>query len=126
MVRPARRALIRRRAPAITCAIGVAAAILAAGAIVAAAGGHGASRPAAIHHVDIRTFAFVPESLTVAPGDTVVWTNRDLVPHTVTGADARWDSGEMTVGATWRTVVTEGGGYFCRFHRSMTGSIVAR
>ena len=34
--------------------------------------------------IDIRSFAFTPKELTVAPGTHVVWTNRDDTPHTVT------------------------------------------
>lgn len=44
------------------------------------------------YRVEIKHFKFVPERLTVAPGDTVVWVNLDLVPHTVTAKDESWDS----------------------------------
>ena len=46
-----------------------------------------ASAPAAAQApavVDITKFAYEPREITVAPGTTVNWTNRDETPHTVT------------------------------------------
>jgi plastocyanin len=34
--------------------------------------------------VEIREFKFEPETLTVHEGDTVVWKNDEIVPHTAT------------------------------------------
>ena len=39
---------------------------------------------AATHQVTIEGFAFVPATLEVAVGDTVVFTNKDGAPHTAT------------------------------------------
>ena len=47
------------------------------------------------HMVEIRGFKFVPDTLAVAPGDTITWTNRDLAPHTATSVDEGWDTGEI-------------------------------
>ena len=38
--------------------------------------------------VQIMSFAFSPKTLTVKPGQTVVWTNSDPVSHTVTAVDS--------------------------------------
>lgn len=78
------------------------------------------SRPAR-HRVEIRQFEFVPDHVTVSPGDTVVWINRDIVPHTVTAADEHWDSNDLAPNEEWEFVVPDGlrGGYFCRYHSSM-------
>ena len=35
-------------------------------------------------HVTIQNHAFSPQTITVAPGTTVSWTNRDSAHHTVT------------------------------------------
>jgi plastocyanin len=35
-------------------------------------------------HVAIKGFKFQPEKLEVEVGDTVTWTNEDIVPHIVT------------------------------------------
>ena len=58
------------------------------------------------HVVDVRQLQFEPAHLTVAPGDTVVWINRDIVPHTVTALNAAWGSGGLEKNASWQQVVT--------------------
>ena len=45
---------------------------------------------------------FQPEVLTVAPGDTVVWVNKDLVPHTATSKAGGFDSKEIQADKSWR------------------------
>src|SRR5262245_46739842 len=37
------------------------------------------------YNVTIQNFSFNQSALTVKKGDTVVWTNKDSAPHTVTG-----------------------------------------
>jgi plastocyanin len=51
-------------------------------------------RPAQTHIVLIKGFAFVPDHLTVSAGDTVVWKNEDIVPHTATDKEV-FDSREI-------------------------------
>ena len=69
--------------------------------------------------------AFEPATLEVAPGDTVTWINQDIVPHTVTGAGERWDSGELAPEGRFIWVVTAEGPmrYECRYHPMMTGEL---
>ena len=71
---------------------------------------------------------FAPERLEVAAGDTVTWTNKDLVPHTVTAAGAGVESGTIAPGATWRTTFRRVGevSYLCRFHPTMKARVVVR
>lgn len=78
------------------------------------------------HRVVIEGMRFVPARLTVAPGDTVTWINRDFVPHTATAADSSWDSGTLERGDRWSLVVEEGGSidYTCLFHPTMSGRLV--
>ena len=77
------------------------------------------------HQVLIQGFVYDPAVLPVQAGDTVTWTNRDIVPQTVTAEDADWDSGEILQGETWTMTVTEeafaevSGAYFCRYHPVM-------
>ena len=40
--------------------------------------------------VTIEHFAFVPANVTVADGDTIVFVNKDIVPHTATATDNSW------------------------------------
>ena len=79
--------------------------------------------------VDIRDFAFSPNPIEIAAGDTVTWTNQDPVPHTATGEDRIvLQSGTIAPGASFSQVFPEAGefGYFCEFHPNMTGTIVVQ
>jgi len=96
-------------------------------ALIAGCGAQGDSAPR-IHQIAIQGFVYAPASLEVAVGDTVVWTNRDVVPHTVTSQSGAFDSGSMAAGATWRYVAVEPGSfpYICGFHPTMKGMLVVR
>lgn len=75
--------------------------------------------------VDIKDFAYVPEIITVPAGTTVVWTNRDSTPHTVT-ADS-FDSGSLSQGQTFSYTFNQAGTfeYRCTIHPSMPhGNVV--
>ena len=74
----------------------------------------------------MRGFAFEPATLRLSPGDTVVWVNRDVVPHTASGPAGGWDSGSIESGASWSRVFTEAGStsYTCAFHPTMTGKLL--
>ena len=73
------------------------------------------------HVVEIQKLKFVPANLEVAPGDTIVWINRDIVPHTITATDKSWDSKTIKKAGEWQMVVKGGmpGTYLCRFHPVM-------
>ena len=78
--------------------------------------------------VTIDNFTFTPAVLTVARGTTVVWTNRDDMPHTVV-SDARppvFRSHALDTGDTFAAVFDQPGrwGYFCALHAHMQGTIV--
>ena len=75
------------------------------------------------HEVAVEGLEFSPSRLSVGPGDTVVWRNEDLVPHTVTATDGGWDGGGLDRGEVFRLVVPEGSDieYFCQYHPRMTG-----
>jgi plastocyanin len=66
--------------------------------------------------------AFVPAKTTIAAGTHVTWMNTDTVPHSVTAADNRFDSGPILPGKSFEWTA-EGSGavnYHCVFHPSMT------
>jgi plastocyanin len=71
--------------------------------------------------------AFVPEVLTVNKGDTVVWVNKDLFPHTAT-AQGGFDSHEIAASKTWRFVAKKAGRtpYICTLHPTMKGALIVR
>lgn len=52
-----------------------------------------------VYNVEIKQMQFQPASLTVQKGDTVIWTNSDIVTHDVTEEkDKRWTSGPLAPG----------------------------
>jgi len=77
------------------------------------------------HAVAIQGFAFAPGDLTVAVGDTVVFTNSDGAPHTATADDGSFDTG-MLRGGDEASVTFETAGtfeYFCAVHPHMRAKI---
>jgi plastocyanin len=82
------------------------------------------------HVIEIRGMAFEPAELTVMRGDTLVWINRDIVPHTATASGKRgWDTGTLSQGESSRVVVLRDAGtshYVCRLHPTMRGTLTVR
>src|SRR5882672_4575599 len=91
----------------------------------AAAGARAARKT---HPVRIEGMKFVPARLEVAAGDTVVWTNKDFLPHTVTASEARVESGELAPNKSWRLTARKKGEmpYICRLHPVMKGVLVVK
>jgi plastocyanin len=73
------------------------------------------------HTVIIEGMRFQPESLTVARGDTVVWVNNDLVPHTATSEAGNFDSQIIQAEKSWKFTASKKGefAYTCTFHPTM-------
>jgi len=80
---------------------------------------------AATHEVTIEGMHMQPEAVTVKAGDTIVWRNKDLVPHTVTAA-GKFDSKSIAPGKSWSWRAKAKGrqDYVCTFHPGMKGSVV--
>ncbi len=80
-----------------------------------------------VHAIAIRAMQFDPAVLQVRVGDSIVWTNQDIVPHTATAAGT-FDSQQLSTNQQWRYTVTRPGevAYTCAFHPTMHGAIVAR
>jgi plastocyanin len=74
--------------------------------------------------VTIGGFEYKPPNITVKAGETVVWTNNDLLPHTVTAGRA-FDSGEIPPQRAWRFVAKKRGvfPYICTYHPTMKGTL---
>lgn len=83
------------------------------------------AQPAKTHKVDISMFKFMPETINIRVGDSIVFVNKDFVPHTATSQDASWDSGEISGGSEWAYRFEQAGrfGYFCRYHPAMKGEV---
>ena len=78
------------------------------------------------HNVSIQNFAFNQKSITIKKGDTVIWTNKDSVSHTVTGDTGGPASGSLNNNGTYSFTFNNTGifNYHCTPHPSMTGIVV--
>ena len=78
--------------------------------------------------VKIDNFSFGPQTLTVSVGTTVVWTNRDDIPHTVVSADGVFKSKVRDTDEKFSYTFTKAGTYpyFCSVHPKMTGKVVVQ
>jgi len=78
------------------------------------------------HTVVMSQFQFQPHVLHAAVGDTVVWENRDIVPHTARADDGVWDTGNIPAKARHVMVVRSKGAqsYTCLYHANMKGRLV--
>jgi plastocyanin len=94
--------------------------LVAAVALLSISVGHGAAVKPAKHTVTIEAVAYQPEVVEVKRGDSVVWTNRDPFPHTVTAA-GKFDSKEIKPGESWSFKVQQSGDvpYLCSLHPTM-------
>jgi len=81
---------------------------------------------AADTEVGIDNFTFAPQQITVKAGMTVIWTNRDDIPHTVTSKTMVFRSNALDTGDKFSFTFTTPGSYpyFCSLHPHMTGTIV--
>ncbi len=83
---------------------------------------------AQIHQVVIDATSYSPKVLDLRVGDTVVWTNRDLLVHTVTAESGEFDSKDIASGESWRYRISVPGeiDYLCTYHPTMVGSLHVR
>jgi plastocyanin len=115
----------RSRLPYVAASTLVAAFLLApAPATGAEAEGAGVAAAATVA-VSVGDDFFSPESLSIASGDTVVWTNNGDDDHTATATNNAFNSGSLGPGDTFsRTFNTAGTfDYICAFHDGMTGTV---
>ena len=77
--------------------------------------------------IEIKDFAFNPQTLTVKSGEKITWVNRDEEPHTVVSVEKQFKKStaldtdqEFTITAGAPGTYT----YFCSVHPKMTGTIV--
>jgi plastocyanin len=105
------------------------AALAAIGTLTLAGAGRAAGPAPHRHVVEIQGMKFQPEVLEVQRGDTVVWINRDIVPHTATSTrKSGWNTGSLAQGDSGRYVARHRGEdpYFCQLHPVMLGKLIVR
>jgi plastocyanin len=90
--------------------------------------GAAAATPAPTVDLNISKFAFVPKEVTIAPGTTIVWINRDETPHTVTSNNKSFASKGLDTGDKFEhTFASEGDfSYTCTIHPFMTAVVHVR
>ena len=73
------------------------------------------------HTVIISEFEFSPAVLEVEAGDTVIWVNNDIVPHTATARDGSWDTGFIDSNESKQVLVQANQtlSYYCLYHPGM-------
>lgn len=77
--------------------------------------------------IEIKDFAFNPQTLTVKSGETITWVNRDEEPHTVASVGKKFQK-SSALDTDQKFTITAGAPgtyeYFCSVHPKMTGTIV--
>lgn len=81
---------------------------------------------AADHQIDIQDFNYDPAAKTISVGDTITWTNIDMVDHSVTHDSGDFDSGLLSHGESWSYTFNEAGefDYYCTVHPAMTAVVI--
>ena len=76
--------------------------------------------------VEIKNFIFNPDAITVPAGTTVIWTNQDSTPHTVTSTSGIFDSGVMDQGENFSYTFQDPGtyDYSCMIHPYMKAKVI--
>jgi plastocyanin len=74
----------------------------------------------------IKDMKFIPDTISVNKGDTIIWINRDMMAHDVTEANSAWTSGPIAADSSWKMAVTDEAEYYCSIHVVMKGSIALK
>src|SRR5215510_9755630 len=77
--------------------------------------------------IEIKDFAFNPQTITVKSGDEITWINRDDEPHTVVSVEKQFKK-SSALDTDQKFTITAGAPgtytYYCSVHPKMTGTIV--
>jgi len=79
------------------------------------------------NRIEIKDFAFNPQTITVKSGETVTWINRDEEPHTIVSVGKQFKKSTALDTDQEFTITAGAPGtyeYFCSVHPKMTGTIV--
>lgn len=80
------------------------------------------------HTVTIEEMQFKPAELTVKAGDSIVWVNKDMFPHTATSKAKGFDSQQIDPEKSWTFRAVKKGvvPYVCTLHPTMQGTLRVR
>src|ERR1044071_8208946 len=79
------------------------------------------------NRIEIKDFAFNPQTITVKAGEKVTWINRDEEPHTVVSVGKQFKKSTALDTDQEFTITAGAPGtyeYFCSVHPKMTGTIL--
>src|SRR5262245_14928045 len=101
-------------------------AILACLASLSAISSAAAQEKAAEIHID--NFSFTPAEITVSPGTTLTWENRDDIPHNVVATGKAFRSKVMDTEQKFSFTFGTPGvyEYFCALHPHMKGKVIVK
>jgi plastocyanin len=79
------------------------------------------------NRIEIKDFAFNPQTITVKAGEKITWINRDEEPHTIVSVEKRFKK-SLALDTDQEFTITAGPPgtytYYCSVHPKMTGTIV--
>jgi plastocyanin len=77
------------------------------------------------HRITIEAMQFEPGELVVHTGDRIVWSNKDLLPHSARADSGSFDSGLIKPTESWTFAPDRPGmyPYGCAYHPGMKASI---
>src|SRR6266550_6459909 len=81
------------------------------------------------NRIEIKDFAFNPQTITVKSGDKITWINRDEEPHTVVSVGKKFQRSSGLDTDQEFSIIADAPGtyeYFCSVHPKMTGTIVVK
>lgn len=74
--------------------------------------------------VTIKDMKYNPAVTQANIGDTILFVNKDLVPHNVADSlTKKWLSPQLDFGAEWSLIVRKNLHFYCAFHPNMEGDI---
>jgi len=76
--------------------------------------------------IEITKNGFEPKNVNISPGQTISWTNKDEVAHTITSANFK--SGVLNTGKSFSYTFNEKGiyDYYCSIHPELTGKVIVK
>ena len=71
---------------------------------------------------------FIPSEITVVPGTTVTWVNKEAMPHTVVDVNKGFRSKTLVKDAQFSFTFTAAGDYdyLCSIHPNMKGKVIVK
>jgi plastocyanin len=81
------------------------------------------------NRIEIKDFAFNPQTITVKSGDKITWINHDEEPHTVVSVGKKFQKSSALDTDQEFSIIAGAPGtyeYFCSVHPKMTGTIIVQ